>query len=233
MELASLAQIRAARALLNWTQGDLARAAKLSLAAVNNLERDASNPRLRTLTQIQSALEAHGVEFQNGPGVRLRGEVFNVTILDQGDVYSTLLVDVVNGCLAQKIPSACYMNVRDEDFVAANVEAFKDMARNLRRYGLKDRVLVMEGDANLMFAPDITHYRWLPKPLFGVSPFVLYGTKLAILLWGPPVRAVVMESPSVAASYAQQFEFFWSQSTDPPFSEKELYAISERLLPLD
>ncbi len=44
MQLATLPQIRAARALLNWTQGDLAKAAKLSLAAVNNLERDASNP---------------------------------------------------------------------------------------------------------------------------------------------------------------------------------------------
>jgi transcriptional regulator with XRE-family HTH domain len=218
--------------LLHWTQGDLARAAKLSLAAVNNLERDASNPRLRTLTQIQAALEAHGVEFQHGPGVRLRGEVFNVTTLDQGDVYSSLLVDVVNTCVAQKIPSACYMNVRDEDFVAANIEAFKDMARSLRRYGLKDHVLVMEGDTSLMYAPDITHYRWLPKSLFGVSPFVLYGTELAILLWGPPVRAIVMESPSVAATYAQQFEFFWEQSRDPPFSQKELYAMSEKLLPL-
>lgn len=232
MQIATVNQIRAARALLNWTQQDLAKAAKLSLAAVNNLERDASNPRLRTLTQIQSALEAHGVEFQNGPGVRLRGEVFNITTLDQGNVYASLLEEVVNSCIAQNIPHACYMNVRDEDFVAADPEAFKTMARRLRKHGLKDRVLVAEGDKNLMFPPDISAYRWLPKELFGVSPFIVFGTKFAILLWGPPVRAVIMENPSVAVSYQQQFEFFWRQSKDPPFSEKQLYEIAEKLLPL-
>lgn len=233
MQIATVNQIRAARALLNWTQQDLARAAKLSLAAVNNLERDASNPRLRTLTQIQSALEMHGVEFQNGPGVRLRGEIFNVTILDQGDVYAALLEEVVNSCLAQNIPSACYMNVSDEDFIGADAEAFRSMAQRLRKHGLKDRVLVAEGDANLMFPPDITDYRWLPKELFGVTPFIVFGTKFAILLWGPPVRAVIMENSSVAVSYQQQFEFFWQQSKAPPFSGKQLYEIAEKLLPLN
>jgi transcriptional regulator with XRE-family HTH domain len=233
MQIATLNQIRAARALLGWTQQDLARAAKLSLAAVNNLERDASNPRLRTLTQIQSALEAHGVEFQNGPGVRLRGEVFNITTLDSGDVYQQLFADILQTCIAQNFSGACYMNVKDDDFAGNSLDAFRQSARDLRRHGLRERVLVEEGDKNLMFPPDVTHYRWLPKALFGISPFALYGTKLALLLWGPPSRAVIIESPSVADSYARQFEFFWQQSKDPPFSEKQLYEIAETLLPLN
>jgi hypothetical protein len=54
-----------------------------------------------------------------------------------------------------------------------------------------------------------------------------------LLIWGPPSHAVIIESPSIAASYARQFEFFWAQSKDPPFSQRELHAISEKLLPLD
>lgn len=72
-------QIRAARALLAWSQQDLATSANLSLAVVNNVEREAVDSRRSTLEKIQGAFEAAGVEFlsdrQNSPdggiGVRL------------------------------------------------------------------------------------------------------------------------------------------------------------------
>lgn len=75
-------QIRAARALIGWTQGQLAGAAGLSLAVVNNVERNVTDPRRSTLEAIQKALEGAGVEFigerQNSPdggaGVRMRRE---------------------------------------------------------------------------------------------------------------------------------------------------------------
>jgi transcriptional regulator with XRE-family HTH domain len=70
----SPAQIRAARSLLGWKQSDLATASDLSLTAMNNIERGASDPRASTLDGIQKALEAAGIEFTNGdaPGVKLR-----------------------------------------------------------------------------------------------------------------------------------------------------------------
>ncbi len=233
MQLASLAQIRAARALLNWTQSDLARAAKLSLAAVNNLERDASNPRLNTLVKIQAALETHGVEFQQGPGVRLRGEVFNITTIDRGDIYAQFLNDILTTCLTQQCRESYYINMNDADLAATSPIAFAQYARDLQKYDLHERVLVEAGDTQMMFPPSNTRYRWLPKALFGVAPFALYGNKLALILWGPPTRAVIIENPSVAASYAKQFEFFWAQAKDPPYTEKQLYEMSTKLLPLN
>lgn len=75
-------QIRAARAMVGWTQDKLASEAGLSLAVVNNVERDVTDPRRSTINAIQMALENAGVEFlaerQNSPdggqGVRLRKE---------------------------------------------------------------------------------------------------------------------------------------------------------------
>lgn len=77
----SARQIRAARSLIGWTQEQLATAAGLSLAVVNNVEREATDPRRSTLEKIQRALEGGGVEFLSvhqsslggGEGVRLRG----------------------------------------------------------------------------------------------------------------------------------------------------------------
>jgi len=73
-------QIRAARALLGWTQEQLSEATDLSLTVLNNVEREAVNPRHATLEKIQIALESGGIEIlggeQNtpdgGPGPRLR-----------------------------------------------------------------------------------------------------------------------------------------------------------------
>jgi transcriptional regulator with XRE-family HTH domain len=72
------AQIRAARALINWRQDDLAKAAKIGLATIQRIEQREGPVmgNVSTVMRIQAALEGAGVEFipagtQNGVGVRL------------------------------------------------------------------------------------------------------------------------------------------------------------------
>ncbi len=68
------AQIRAARALLDWEQVALADKSGISTVTISAIERGSSDPRASTLTKIQKALESAGIEFTNAdaPGVRLR-----------------------------------------------------------------------------------------------------------------------------------------------------------------
>lgn len=70
----SPAQCRGARAMLSWSQSQLAEAAKVSRPTVVDFERGARNPYPNNLAAIRAALEAAGVEFTDGdaPGVRLR-----------------------------------------------------------------------------------------------------------------------------------------------------------------
>ena len=72
-------QIRAARALVGWTQINLATASGVGEAAIKNIERGSADPRSSTLTAIQSAFEKAGVVFlasgdtrNGGAGVRLK-----------------------------------------------------------------------------------------------------------------------------------------------------------------
>ena len=69
------AQSRAARGLLDWSQAQLASAAKVSESALRNFEAGRSTPIANNLAALRRALETGGVEFTNGgqPGVRLRG----------------------------------------------------------------------------------------------------------------------------------------------------------------
>jgi transcriptional regulator with XRE-family HTH domain len=70
------AQCRAARALIRWSQDQLAEASQVGVAAIRVFETEQSSPRRVTLAAIRTALESAGVEFiaenGGGPGVRLR-----------------------------------------------------------------------------------------------------------------------------------------------------------------
>jgi predicted transcriptional regulator len=70
------AQCRAARALIGWSQQDLAGNAGVGTVAIHQLESGTSQPRRSTLEVIKRALEKGGVEFiaenGGGAGVRLR-----------------------------------------------------------------------------------------------------------------------------------------------------------------
>ena len=71
---ATIAQLRAARGLVGWSQGDLAGAAELSRATINRAETIGVSA--ETVVAIQRTLEKAGVIFVaengEGPGVRLR-----------------------------------------------------------------------------------------------------------------------------------------------------------------
>jgi DNA-binding XRE family transcriptional regulator len=74
----SIKQVKAARALLGWSQGELADAAEVSIPTIKRLEAHdgALGGRHETGTKIRLALLTAGIEFIDenggGPGVRLR-----------------------------------------------------------------------------------------------------------------------------------------------------------------
>jgi transcriptional regulator with XRE-family HTH domain len=72
------AQIRAARALLNWSQVDLARASGVGHATIKRIEasRGAAKGNVSTFTKLERAFERAGIRFIDadafgGIGVRL------------------------------------------------------------------------------------------------------------------------------------------------------------------
>ena len=72
----TIRQVKAARSLLAWSQGDLAKASGISEPTIARLESQDGElgGRADTVRKIIAALESAGVIFTNGdaPGVRLR-----------------------------------------------------------------------------------------------------------------------------------------------------------------
>ena len=82
----SPAQIRAARSVIGVKQSDLAKAAGISLATLNNIERGIGDPRASTLDAIEQALHAAGVDMATDPLT----ESVSLTVLSRPKAYETL-----------------------------------------------------------------------------------------------------------------------------------------------
>ena len=71
MEISS-AQCRAARGLLNWTQGELAAKVGVAVKTIRDFETGRRKPHGLSRAAIKQALEQAGIEFLDGDGVRRR-----------------------------------------------------------------------------------------------------------------------------------------------------------------
>jgi transcriptional regulator with XRE-family HTH domain len=65
-------QIRAARALLDWSQQDLAEHADLSQTGIARIENKTNKPNSKTLQKIESAFDRADIEFIGTSGLRKR-----------------------------------------------------------------------------------------------------------------------------------------------------------------
>lgn len=208
----SIEQIKAARALLDWTQNDLAKESGLSKPSINTLERRLSNPKKDTMDAIQRALENAGVEFTKGPGVRLKSVVINTAIFEGEDSLIRLLNDIFD-TLNGTDKELMIAGIAEGDYREKGGERVLKCIKKRIKHGIKTKLLSCEGDTN--FIEPIEHYRWVPKEFFSHIPYYIYGDKYAILLWGPPKKVVLIENKEIAAGFRVQFEGFWNAGKIP------------------
>lgn len=207
------AQIRGARGILNWTQGDLAERTEISATSIGSIESGATQPRETTLAVIQKAFEDSGVEFTDNDGLKRRSSEIKVFTGRMGfwefydDIYET--VKAKNG-------EILVSNVDERDFEKwlgdKKTEHFNRMKALKGKVSYK--ILIREEDT-FFLASDYAEYRWISKEYFASVPFYVYGIKLAMLLFADEPTVIVVDYPAVAAAYRTQFEALWDQAENP------------------
>ena len=210
-------QIKAARSLLSWDQKTLAMAAGISLPALANLERQAVVPRQKTIAAIQKALEDSGIEFTEGPGVRFQQEILRITMLDGKDAIQKMFEDIY-ATVRKEGGELLVGGVSEKLFLKAKISSEPLMLflkKVNRRRDIRSRLLVAEGDTMFVGKPETSIYRWVSKDVFGLVPYYIYRDKYAVLLWGPPLRVVITQNPSLTETYRRQFEAQWKQARLP------------------
>lgn len=215
----STAQIRGARAILNWSQSDLSERTGISATSIGSIENGQSVPRESTIFLIQKAFENSGIEFIGLNGVKQRtGEVWTY----QGrtgfhdfydDIYETCKDDPVE-VLVSNVDEREFMKWLGDDAVADHVAKMRQIE------GLSYKILIREGDDYYLASADYAQYRWMPKEQFASVPFYVYGKKLAILLFDSEPTVIVLNYPAVAHAYRSQFAALWEASKVPPEKDK-------------
>lgn len=205
----SATQIKAARAILDWSQKELASRTQLTQVTIANIELGNSGSRT-SLDKIQSTLEGQGIEFISN-GVRHKDHY--LVNLVGNDAYLRLLDDVFFTLRDTK--GDVLFNGADERKNFPGVEA---CIRKIKGAGIRTRVLIEEGNNYIL--GDLNDYRQIPKEYFSNAVTVVYGSKYAIfILHATGPRVHVVNNLDVADAQRKIFDFLWDRGTTPKKSE--------------
>jgi transcriptional regulator with XRE-family HTH domain len=165
-------QIRAARALIELKQEDLANAANVSLATIQRIE-SGEDGNARTQAKIRQALQSLGVRFtDNG----VTWDEFPV-LFTQGatheEAYLQLINDAHDHLKGRKNPELLIMYADDK----VSPPSVNDKYRAMRRDGIKMRQFIKEGNEYII--GPLNEYRYIPARFFANRVTLIYGDRIA------------------------------------------------------
>lgn len=212
------AQIRGARGILNWSQGDLSERTNISATSIGSIENGLTQPRESTLAIIQKTFEDSGIEFLPNDGIRKStGEVQ----IFQGRSGFSDFFDLVYKTLSTCSGEVCVSNVDEDLFIKwAGDSAQEHMKRISSLSGIAYKVLLQEGDYNFV-ASSYAEYRWVPKLYFNSVPFYVFEKKLAIFVFDEQPIIILHNFPAIAQAYRSQFASLWDNAILPKINNKD------------
>jgi len=194
-------QIIAARALLGWSQQELADRAGIGVSTVQSFEKGDRDTRTENKEAIIDTLEKAGIDFSSG-GVRPKSS--SITIREGPDCYLKILDDVyytLHGTGGEVLFSSS-----DERKSSAMVNKKLD---HLRNAGIHQRSLIEEGNPFIYGNPE--EYRCIPSRFFTINDVtVIYADKVVFVHSPNPVlKVTVLQDHYIAEDYKRLFEFMW------------------------
>lgn len=211
MNVLGARQIKAARALLDWSQEDLALAAQLSIATIRKLELGYISPRLSTTSVIRRAIENAGLEFIDHEGVRRRPDeiVSYEGARGREDFFDDVCLTVKKGggdVLFVETPETGLLCGQDEPRFSCLETLLKLNGTSVVRCLLTDMVEMPLPTPRLEF-------RFLSRHYVDPLPFCVYGDKFAMFVSGKGSKSkmIVMRSSCAADSSRRQFYSMWEK----------------------
>lgn len=211
----TISQIRAARALLNWSQSDLAAKARLSHTGIARIENGVNKPNSRTLDKIVMAFDRMDIEFIGQTGVKKRhGEV---QLLQGKEALSAFLDDVYETCRSfgsPEQPAPLYLsNIIYEDWVRKiGRDNWQQHVERMSKISdrIDVRVLVREGSFDNSANPTYAHYKTVPAATLKGESVYSYHDRLAYLKFHDDVCEILLiKQMNFAQSFRDLFSIVW------------------------
>lgn len=203
----TVAQIRAALALLDWDNGQLSAAAGVSQATIVNVKMEHHRTREVVMRKIGRALESAGVEFTEMDGVRRRPQDIEVFV---GPDRFEEFYDFLYHHLESHGGEVCMSTVNEKLFKKhrKNFEAHRATMKSLVESG-KITVRVLATESN--FTSTWAQYRWQEPQSAAPTAFYAFGDCLALISFDHPQAPYVVlhKSGPFAEAYRASFNIAW------------------------
>lgn len=225
MAFLSPSQCRAARALLDWGQPDLAKRSGMHVQTISSFENETGTPTQRTLLRIQETLELAGIEFIEHDGIRRRYS--EICRFSGASGFESFLDDVYETAIThgtEESPTQVYLsNVVHQNWVKwMGPKKWENHVKRMTKdQRLMDvRIIVKEGDHNFP-AQAYSKYKWFPESIFNEKSFYSYHDKLAFLDFSDnSVDITIMRQPDFAQGYRRLFDIAWNYVASNPDTKK-------------
>ena len=203
-------QIKAARSLLGWSQADLAEKSGYSLPAINNIERGLYEARSVTMSDIIQTFEQNGIEFIDGPGVRIESSSFNIKAYVGEDALGILLTKI--GLLLERTGDELLLCGIDENILFKdNADDIKQLQERIKKNSeVKVRTLCYrEQSAGLTF-PNLT--KKVVADTVPLLPCAIYRERVAFVVMKNPISVSITYNEFLAEKYKKYFDYLWKNA---------------------
>ncbi len=200
-------QIKAARALLDWSRDDLAKQSgvhRQTLLAIENGGTD--NPHKTTMNEIINAFDRNGVEFKEDGAVKKQN---TLTIIKSPDAFSKLM-DIAYHILKEEDIKEVLFGFANNK--ASSEEIIQSQIRMRDNLNVRFRFLVKQNDTHLRYP--VSEYRYIPEEFFYPLPYVVFGNYFAILTENNK-DVSLYDDIGLSQINRSQFEYMWSNGNKP------------------
>jgi len=206
----SASQCRAARALLDWSQPELAERCDIHVQTISNFEKGNSTPSRTTLEKIVHTFEVNSVILIDDEGVKKNKNV--ITVLEGADANKQFLNNLYHDLRGKKGSEVLLSGVKQLPKGSKERQMIDEHVARLQEEGITERVILCEGDTD--FIGPTSWYRWIPEQYFSFAPFQLYDDKLALKNLQQN-HIFVIENPVFAKAFRHLFNFVWDHCKTP------------------
>lgn len=202
-------QMRAARAMLDVSQGHVAEYLGIAANTLSKIESGQSDVSVSRNTDIQRFYEREGIAFTDNDGVQKNEyPIFFLEGETHEETYLKLLENVTEELKNIKEPELLIMYSDDR----VSSRRVNDMYRKMRKQGVKMRQLIQEGNEYIMGSLD--EYRYIPKEFFINRVTLVFGDRIANET-SDVLKAIVKVDPINAEIQRNTFNMLWSMLEKP------------------
>ncbi len=209
-------QMRAARAMLDVSQGHVADHLGIAANTLSKIESGQSDISVTRNDEIKKFYEREGIAFAENDGVKWSKE--EITIYDGANQFQDFLDDIY-GTAKKNGGEFCLFNAKPDNWIQlAGKDKYDLHSKRMAELenNFKVKITIKQGDTNFI-SNSFAEYRWIPEEMFNDKSFYAYGDKIAFMNFDEEnSRILVLTHPEFSNGFKALFNIAWEKVAEIP-----------------